>query len=162
MILTVSMGIAVVLLAALSMRKKKEEIEILTALGERKFKICLQNIIEEMIPVLIALVIVSFIGNIFVDRLGRNMTEKNIDVTNEINQNETELLMWEYENLYLDTTANWQLSSAGNMSQIQGNMHVPGAGTLLFAGAVQVFVIVIVALQAISMGRQAMRRDEYE
>ena len=69
-------------------------------MGERKFKICLQNIIEEMIPVLIALVIVSFIGNIFVDRLGRNMTEKNIDVTNEINQNETELLMWEYENLY--------------------------------------------------------------
>lgn len=161
-ILTVSMGIAVVLLAALSMRKKKEEIEILTALGERKFKICFQNIIEEMIPVLIALVIVSFIGNIFVDRLGRNMTEKNIAVTNEINQNETELLMWEYENLYLDTTANWQLSSAGNMSQIQGNMHVPGAGILLFAGAVQVFVIVIVALQAISMGRQAMRRDEYE
>lgn len=161
-ILTVSMGIAVVLLAALSMRKKKEEIEILTALGERKFKICFQNIIEEMIPVLIALVIVSSIGNIFVDRLGRNMTEKNIAVTNEINQNETELLMWEYENLYLDTTANWQLSSAGNMSQIQGDMHVPGAGILLFAGAVQVFVIVIVALQAISMGRQAMRRDEYE
>ncbi len=161
-ILIVSMGIAVVLLAALSMRKKKEEIEILTALGERKFKICLQNIIEEMIPVLIALVIVSFVGNVFVDRVGKNMTEENITVTNEINQNETELLMWEYENLYLDTTANWQLSSAGNMSQIQGDMRVPEAGVLVFAGVVQVFVIVIVALQAISMGRKAMRRDEYE
>ena len=90
------------------------------------------------------------------------MTEENIAVTNEINQNETELLMWEYENLYLDTTANWQLSSAGNMSQIQGDMRVPEAGVLVFAGVVQVFVIVIVALQAISMGRKAMRRDEYE
>lgn len=161
-ILAVSMGIAAALLAALSMRKKKMEIEILTALGEKKTRICLQNIIEEMIPVLMALMIVCAVGNIFVDRIGTIMVEKNVAVTNEINERKTELLIWEYENMYLDTTANREVSSAGNMSQIQGDMQVPKAGALIFAGVVMSLVVVVVSVQTRSMGRKAMRREGYE
>lgn len=161
-VLTGSMGISVVLLAALSMRKKKEEIDILTALGEKKYRICLQNVIEELFPVVLALVIVSFVGNISVDRIGKAMTEKNIAVTNKINQKETELMVWEYEDLYLGTTLNRRVSAAGNIAQVRGDLQVPVTGIFIFAGTVLIFVIVIVILQTRSMGRKAMRRDGYE
>lgn len=161
-VLTGSMGISVVLLAALSMRKKKEEIDILTALGEKKYRLCLQNVIEELFPVVLALVIVSFVGNISVDRIGKAMTEKNIAVTNKINQKETELMVWEYEDLYLGTTLNRRVSAAGNIAQVRGDLQVPVTGIFIFAGTVLIFVTVIVILQTRSMGRKAMRRDGYE
>lgn len=161
-ILVVAMGVSVVFIVALSMRKKKEEIEILTALGEKRRKICIQNIVEELLPVLLALILACLIGNGCVDRIGNFMSQKSIAVTNEINGKNTELLVWEYENPYLDTTLNLETSAAGNRAQIQGEMEIPVFGILGFAGTVASFITLVVILQTVQMEKRAMRRDVYE